>query len=576
MLVKEIRNVEYKYYGCHDDMVVPQLLCYYFEEGSYTLVYYLANEHQREFAEGVFYLMMARMMLGYEKEALEIYKKNKGEWYHFCKQYGIYWKHVALFGLLFRETEISPYYQQVFDEHYDHECVEVLLLSLEIPGMKLERLEQYQKLKKDYPILEKIGKPAEESEQYTVATFERMQWKIWKRYNARIGNGTVYGMEEIYAKKGIRIYSYKPKEVSASMHIITDETKAIILDCGCELHDLQRMLIPVNKILQRLTIPPVMGVFISHAHMDHYGSINEVKGLPLYMTEETRELIRYVSPELYLGKVQILSLGEQIQIGGVQIRYVPNGHIRGSAMLDIQWKEDLRIVYTGDYSLEDQETVKGFSVEELMKNPKRVDVLITESTYGNKPGMLKLKEYEAIVKMLCEKFTRYGNKIIIPSFAVGRCQEVALLLADTAKKQGLKILIDGMAAAITGYYQMSLGQNIISKNISVCHHDREYREKIAENDIILASSGMIREGSTSAKYIEQMIEETNTCVMKVGFIHEEEYLFKSILNRKNANLRLVDVPLSAHAGYQALVQVTQKISPDCAIYVHGRGIFPDE
>lgn len=572
MLVKDIKNYEYKYYGCHNDMVIPELLCYYFEEGAYELVHYLSELHRKEFTECYFYWMMAKAMLGYDADAKVIHKSNEGEWYHVCKQFDIYWKHVALYGLLFKDYAVSSYYQEVFDVHYDNECVEALLLFLEMPELKLDKMSKYKLLVRKYPIFQQIMEREEQVQTKDIATFEKMQWKIWNKYNLAIGNGNLYGIEEVYLKDDIHIFSYKPKEVSASMHIITDYQNTLILDCGCEINDMEPSRLPVKKILESLNLQTADAVLITHAHMDHYGSINEVKGMKLYMTEETYQLIKCVSPEMYLRNVNFVTYKKAFSIGDIEIQYIPNGHIRGSAMIDINWKNAYRIVYTGDYSVEDQETVPGFCVEDILENPKRVDVLITESTYGGSVGMLTLKEYVTVFQTLCEKYVNNGNKLIILAFTIGRCQETALLLAELAKENEWKILIDGTASVITGYYQMNIGKNILNKNITVCHNELEYEEKIFHNHIILASSGMLKEGTTSARYVEKMMDENKVCVMKVGFIHAGEHMLRSIINRQNMNLRYVDIPLFAHASYQSLIETTEKISPDCAIYVHGNGI----
>lgn len=573
MLEKDVKRQEYKYYGCHNDMVIPELLCYYFEEGLYELVHYLAELHSEEFWECVFYLMMSKVMLGYEEAAGRIYRSNEGEWYHSCKTYGIYWKHVALYGVIFSDYQVSAYYQEVFDEYYDQVYVEMLLLRMENPEMDWGRIDRYKKVLEKYPVLKQTQEEGGPADKRGIATFESMRWKIWSKYNQNIGRGREYGIEKVYGKNGIVIYSYKPKEVSASMHIIADGEHAVILDCGCEINDTEVIRISVRKILEYLGIQKVDGVLISHAHMDHYGSLNEVRGYDVYMTKETRQLIQYISPEVYLGNVTIVEPGQEFSVGGIEASFVSNGHILGSVMMDINWKNVVRIVYTGDYSVEDQETVEGFRVEDILENPKRVDVLITESTYGGQQEMLTLTEYEKIFKILCEKYVQNGTKIMIPGFAVGRCQEAALLLSDAARENGFKILIDGMAAKITGYYQMSLRKNILNKNISVGNSDLEYEEKIFNNDIILASSGMMKEGSTSANYMKRMMDESSICVMKVGFIREEEHMLKSIRNRQSRNLRLLEIPLPAHAGYRSLVEVTERISPDCVIYVHGEGIM---
>lgn len=56
------------------------------------------------------------------------------------------------------------------------------------------------------------------------------------------------------------------------------------------------------------------------------------------------------------------------------------------------------------------------------------------------------------------------------------------------------------------------------------------------------------------------------------FIHKDEHMLMSIVNRSNLNINFVDIPLSAHVSYTGLVETLEKLSPDCAIYVHGLGI----
>ena len=140
------------------------------------------------------------------------------------------------------------------------------------------------------------------------------------------------------------------------------------------------------------------------------------------------------------------------------------------------------------------------------------------------------------------------------------------------RKNGKKILIDGMAARVTEFYQMSMGENILNSNISVCNSELEYSEKIMNHDIILASSGMMKSGSTSARYVEEMMDKENMAVMKVGFIRASEHMLMSIVNRKEKNISYYDIPLSAHVSYRYLVETLDRLSPECVIYVHGSGI----
>ena len=83
---------------------------------------------------------------------------------------------------------------------------------------------------------------------------------------------------------------------------------------------------------------------------------------------------------------------------------------------------------------------------------------------------------------------------------------------------------------------------------------------------------MIKEGSTSAMYIKELIDKEKICVIKTGFINETGHLFNGVLNRAGKNINYADIPLPAHAGYHQLVETTEALSPDYVLYVHGRGI----
>jgi len=573
VLAKDIRPLEREYFAGRREGAVPDLLCFYFEEGAFEMACYLSREYLGQYGQAEFYLMMALAEMGYREEARKRYLRNKEEWYNFCKQNDIYWRHTALYALYFGDYRISGYYAALFDEHYDDCLVQLLGIAPEAEKKAVLGTELFRKASERHPALRAFWEADDGKRKREVLTFEKIQWNIWKKYNEQIGNGERYGIEKVYESDVLKIYSYKPREVTASMHLLTDGETTVMLDCGCEISGTDVVRIPVREILEYLKIGQLDAVFISHAHMDHYGSLNEIRRQRLVMTSVTRQLIRYVSPDVALDCVQTLEGFSSWETGGLRVRFIPNGHILGSVLMDISWKGKARIVYTGDYTAEDQQTVEGLHVEDILdQDSRRIDVLLTETTYGKQKQMLRLGEYEKMFVELCRRQFTYGNKILIPCFAVGRVQEAALLLADMARETGARILIDGLAARITEYYQFTLGKEILNRNISVCGSELDFEEKIRSNDIILASSGMMKEGSTSARYIGELIGQQNVCVMKVGFIRKEEHMLMSILNRRDKNINFIDIPLSAHAGYHSLVDTTEKLSPDCAVYVHGGGI----
>lgn len=573
MLVKDITPLEEKYYSEMCDSVIPDLLCSYYESGKYELTYYIAKDYLGMYGAADFYYMMSLCKLGYFDLANGTFGKEKTEWFNICKQYDIYWKHVAEYAVAFEDYEVSEYYQRIFDEHYDDELVSFIELNQNVDKCSAKKSELCGRIIKKNPAIEAFWHANQPQSLDKVVGFENIQWNIWDKYNSKIKNDTSYGFSKVYMDEDIRIYSYEPKTVSASIHIVTDGETTIILDCGAEIRDDNVCKIDIEQILIKLGISNISAVIVSHAHMDHYGSINKLPDVPVYMTATTRDLIRISAPETNLSHARAMESGE-ILINNVSVKLIPNGHIRGSVLMDIDWNKKKRIVYTGDFSLEDQNTVNGLAFDDIFQNSKRVDIFITESTYGLRSDMVDLKCYERAFVELCLKQFEAGNKVLIPCFAVGRAQEVAMLLADVARENGMKILIDGLAGKATEYYQLSLGKSIINRNITLASSEMDYSQKILNYDIILASSGMLKPGSTSVKYLERLIDSEKVSVIKVGFIHENEHMLMSIINRKNKNIRFFDIPLSAHASYHSLVETLERISPNCAVFVHGAGIKP--
>ena len=133
-------------------------------------------------------------------------------------------------------------------------------------------------------------------------------------------------------------------------------------------------------------------------------------------------------------------------------------------------------------------------------------------------------------------------------------------------------MVDGLAVPLTEFYQNYLGRPILNSRISVANKTMSIESKFENYDIIIASSGMLQNESTSYQYVVKYIRENNIAVLKTGYIDHDEGLLKSIEFRSNINMAFFDIPLSAHANYNSLIQTLEKLMPDCAIFVHGTGI----
>ena len=245
------------------------------------------------------------------------------------------------------------------------------------------------------------------------------------------------------------------KGVTGSSHLIHVNDKYILLDCGMY----QGRDEDLN--LEEFEINPaeINFLLLSHSHIDHSGRIpllvkNGFKGKiytskptydlcqimladsahiqeseaawknkkarrtgrklvePMYTQEDAAESLHYFEPILY---DQIVNIDENITV-----KFRDAGHILGSSIIEMWIKEEngtTKLVYSGDL---------GMKEKELLRDPTIIedaDYVIMESTYGNRIHENFDKRTEGLYKIVLETVNR-GGTVIIPSFAVGRTQEI--------------------------------------------------------------------------------------------------------------------------------------------------------
>lgn len=249
------------------------------------------------------------------------------------------------------------------------------------------------------------------------------------------------------------------QEVTGSKHMIEVNGKRIFLDFG--MHQGKRE--ESNRKNRELPIEPnkIDAVLLSHAHIDHSGNIptlvkNGFKG-PIYATHATRDICAYMLLDSgFIQEREAEYLNERLKkkrkplvepvytaddarqsltqfvgmsydrpfevVPGVVASFREAGHILGAAQIaliidDQDTKKQWIVVFTGDL---------GRKNLPLLRDPyqvERADILIMESTYGNRfhKSLLDVSEQlEKIVNSACKK----GGKIIIPAFALERTQEI--------------------------------------------------------------------------------------------------------------------------------------------------------
>ena len=256
---------------------------------------------------------------------------------------------------------------------------------------------------------------------------------------------------------------------------------------------------------------PVKSIYLTHAHLYHMGALPvyyheyDAKFYSTIMTANSmrpmlEDSIKVTNIEGYPSRFDIddisslyssfqnVNYNETIVDGPFQVTAQSAGHIPGSTM----WKfENSRsILVTGDLYTKETMLLNG-------ARPQKADILIMESTYAGKNH----EERDQVVKRLRQRVKEVvedGGKVILPSFAMGRTQELIMILSD----MGYNISVDGMGNGISGIYLHTPGflrsQKGFSKSVGKVRQirGRRMRESALDSDIVITTSGMLDGGIT--------------------------------------------------------------------------------
>ena len=357
---------------------------------------------------------------------------------------------------------------------------------------------------------------------------------------------------------------------------------AIMFDCGaaCGVDSTDVITeIELLEFFMRIDISPddLIAVVISHAHLDHYGSITTLINLgigfeKIYIEDDTKALIQQVANG-------IPSLANAMPINAffvpfqrVKISAFSNGHILGSTGYVVTF-DDRNVVYTGDYCIHSQQTVDGLNIDKLRRHKEiashGVDCLITETTYGRRAAPIAYEDVSKVFIHFVDLLIAHGYKVFIPSFAIGRSQEIALLLNETHS-----VLIDGLAAKISRIYENVAGIKVFNGNTRYNDSfDDNKEDNFDVNDIIIASSGMLSQNSTSYNYVKSFLEsDRKIAIIKTGYISSESYGNELLNAWRGRNNRLFDISLSAHADFNEIYSLIEALNPHNIVCIHGDGL----
>ena len=414
------------------------------------------------------------------------------------------------------------------------------------------------------------------------------------------------------------------KQVGRSCFVVLTPESKVMLDCGINPGEALGLDAYPRIDWFPFTLSDLDAVVLSHAHIDHQGFLPALfrygyRG-PVYCTEPTLPLMTllqmdsvkiakangsylpYESRDVYevIKHCVTLPYGKPTDISpDITITLNNAGHIMGSATVHLNISGAHNILYSGDYKF-----ARTQLLDTALSIYPRVETLITESTYGNTSDIMpdQITVYDNFTKSINHTL-QHGGKVLIPVPAVGRAQEMMLVLDKEMRERNLvecPIYIEGMiseASAIHMSYAHYLGFNV-RKSVSsgVNPFQSEYftlvngpgkRDEILEDrspSIIMATSGML-EGGPSVEYFKSIAPVRENKIIFVSYQINGTLgrrVMDGIMNEigmmdKKGKVKVVPVNcetqridgFSGHSDFNQIMNFVYRVKPKRVIVNHG-------
>ena len=373
------------------------------------------------------------------------------------------------------------------------------------------------------------------------------------------------------------------KEIGKSAILVEDKDTKILLDCGLKIRPKEPTEAPIGL---KKHAKEIQSMVISHAHFDHTGYIPRMvqEGCKnVHMTHPTKDIAAILwrdhlkiegarhwnEDDMYetLRTIKTHYYDQKFKLAdGVTATYFDAGHILGSASILLDWKGQL-IFYTGDintFATPYHDTNKYPTIEDI-------SILISESTNGLRDLPNREIPNESIVEAIYKTYQR-GGITIIPSFALGRAQEIEAILAKEFMNKEFRIFVDGMILKMNEIYRMYFHEYWVSKKILEWCRDYKVEVPFDLKNFIPVSRNLADNLDTYRKMIVSgyQVEETIGRQILEGaksvtlFSWGDKKGFKTDINSEVKQFQF-----SGHAQRNELVKMLKAINSKNILLVHG-------
>ncbi len=426
----------------------------------------------------------------------------------------------------------------------------------------------------------------------------------------------------------MRILNLNPEtDIGASSWFVDLEGHHLLMDSGMHPKLEGRAGLPLFKAIQNEDLDAIA---ISHCHHDHVGtlpvalryfpkahvllpeqsyfiiervlhnSVNVmtrqrtelgIKEYPLYTHDEVDDIAPLFQGFRYNREIEWASFHKtRAGLGSPTLEFFDAGHTLGSAGILLRGRKET-LFYTGDVCFHDQTILRGARFEDV-----RADVLIMETTRGNRAaprGFTRQKEIERLATAIQRALKRKGC-VLIPSFALGRTQEILALLALLMREGRLKeqpIYIGGLGRVFTEIYDLEAhrthrqhtGMQLHEElNLVVLEKGQAENMKLSGGRIFVLTSGMMAENTAAHDLAMRMIEDERQSIFFVGYADPETpggrlkasktgetFVFSPGAGRVTRRCDLQDFDLTAHAQREDLLDFVGQVSPRAVLLGHG-------